>query len=120
MSRQGRISSGRCWIKKYSGSDPIKGYTKWYGVSKLCALIELRQIGVNISDEQIQQEKLAEVRKGINNTTAKRRKAEKKAAKEMALFDDYSDDHFSFIAGYTSGGAPYGVTWEDSGEDHLL
>lgn len=24
-----------------------------------------------------------------------------------------SDDRFFFIAGYTSGGAPYGVTWEE-------
>ena len=23
------------------------------------------------------------------------------------------DDRFFFIAGYTSGGAPYGVTWEE-------
>lgn len=24
-----------------------------------------------------------------------------------------SDDRFCYIAGYTSGGAPYGVTWEE-------
>ncbi len=24
-----------------------------------------------------------------------------------------SDAYFSFIAGYTSGGAPYGLTWEE-------
>jgi len=23
------------------------------------------------------------------------------------------DENFAFIAGYTSGGAPYGVTWEE-------
>ena len=27
-----------------------------------------------------------------------------------------SDDTFAFIAGYTSGGAPYGVTWEEMEE----
>ena len=27
------------------------------------------------------------------------------------------DDEFFFIAGYTSGGAPYGVTWEEMGLD---
>lgn len=27
-----------------------------------------------------------------------------------------SDDTFTFIAGYTSGGAPYGVTWEEMKE----
>ena len=24
-----------------------------------------------------------------------------------------SDENFSFIAGYTSGGAPYGLTWDE-------
>lgn len=31
--------------------------------------------------------------------------------------DDMMDDTFSFIAGYTAGGAPYGVTWEEVGID---
>ena len=26
-----------------------------------------------------------------------------------------SDDRYFFIAGYTSGGAPYGLTWEEMG-----
>jgi hypothetical protein len=28
---------------------------------------------------------------------------------------DWQDDRFYFIAGYTSGGAPYGLTWEEMG-----
>ena len=28
-------------------------------------------------------------------------------------FDEDTDDTFAYIAGYTSGGAPYGVTWEE-------
>jgi hypothetical protein len=27
----------------------------------------------------------------------------------------WQDDTFYYIAGYTSGGAPYGVTWEEMG-----
>jgi len=27
-----------------------------------------------------------------------------------------SDEHFADIAGYTSGGAPYGITWEEQEE----
>ena len=29
--------------------------------------------------------------------------------------DPEQDDTFSFIAGYTAGGTPYGVTWEQMG-----
>lgn len=41
-----------------------------------------------------------------------RKKRAKKAAKAEPL---EQDDTFFFIAGYTSGGAPYGVTWEEMG-----
>lgn len=35
----------------------------------------------------------------------------KKQAPEQIAPD--SDEHFAYIAGYTDGGAPYGVTWEE-------
>lgn len=44
----------------------------------------------------------------------KRRKNKKSA--DIPLVDHYSDDNFAFIAGYTSGGAPYGITWELPGD----
>ena len=44
------------------------------------------------------------------------------ADKTYSMYSDYlakeeilQDDRFFFIAGYTSGGAPYGVTWEEMG-----
>jgi len=30
---------------------------------------------------------------------------------------DYQDEQFAFIAGYTSGGALFGLTWEEAGEN---
>lgn len=45
-----------------------------------------------------------------------RRANRKKKAKENPAAEEiYQDDRFFFIAGYTSGGAPYGVTWEEMG-----
>ena len=43
--------------------------------------------------------------------------ARRKVKKEDFHNDPYPDmnDDFAFIAGYTSGGAPYGVRWEDVG-----
>lgn len=43
----------------------------------------------------------------------KRRK--KRPKKEPELPPMEQDDTFFFIAGYTSGGAPYGLTWEEMG-----
>lgn len=43
------------------------------------------------------------------------KKPSKKRAPELFL-EPESDDHFAYIAGYTSGGAPYGITWEEQEE----
>lgn len=42
-----------------------------------------------------------------------------KRKKKQKVYEDNSfesDDTFAFIAGYTSGGAPYGITWEEMEE----
>ena len=49
--REKRLSSAKNWIKTYSGQNIVKGYSKKYSVYKLCAIKELRMIGVEISEE---------------------------------------------------------------------
>lgn len=48
------------------------------------------------------------------NTPKPLRKRKKKKREPIAT-ESWQDDRFFFIAGYTSGGAPYGVTWEEMG-----
>ena len=41
---------------------------------------------------------------------------QKQTMKNAAVENNINqDDTFFYIAGYTSGGAPYGVTWEEMG-----
>lgn len=47
--------------------------------------------------------------------TPKPPRKRKKKKREPAATEPWQDDRFFFIAGYTSGGAPYGVTWEEMG-----
>lgn len=54
-------------------------------------------------------EKVA-IQKAKNDARRKRRKKKKQQAAQSINMDQ--DDTFFFIAGYTSGEAPYGVTWE--------
>ena len=42
-------------------------------------------------------------------------KTEKETRDNLAKEEILQDDRFFFIAGYTSGGAPYGITWEEMG-----
>ena len=46
------------------------------------------------------------------------KKPSKKRAPEMFI-EPESDDRFAYIAGYTSGGDPYGITWEEQEEIDL-
>ena len=41
---------------------------------------------------------------------------------ESARLERYPDSEgeFYFVAGYTSGGAPYGITWEEAREQGLI
>ncbi|RQD67626.1 MAG: hypothetical protein D5S00_10065 [Tindallia sp. MSAO_Bac2] len=43
----------------------------------------------------------------------KRRSQQNKQEENQDDFVD-SDEHFYYIAGYTSGGVPYGITWEEA------
>ena len=109
MSQQARLQSGKLWLAKYSGTNTVRGYRNWYGVSEVCAILELRIIGLKIDDKRLELAKKTEVTKSKHRATVKQKKKEKE---EQNLYAD-SDDNFSFIAGYTSGGAPYGITWEE-------
>ena len=107
--REYRILSAKSWIKTYSGNNIVKGYSKKYSVDKLCAVKELRMIGVDISEEYEKQL--------INSIEAHRKQRlsiRKKREDELnALCGFESDENFAMIIGYTSGGFPYGVTYEE-------
>ena len=54
---------------------------------------------------------------------AKKKKLTKEQRRQIEmdeLYGESCDDRFAFIAGFTSGGAPYGTTWEEMGIDPLL
>lgn len=108
--RDARLIKARQWVLTYQGSNIVRAYRKRFNVDISCALKDLGEIGA------IPSEKLAALQRAEQlRLQALRRKREEK--KLQAVEDSYpdSDDTFFFIAGYTSGGAPYGVTWEEMG-----
>lgn len=110
MDRKARLQSARAWVSGYSGRDIVRGYRKWFGVSTVCAIIELRQLGVSVPAERLEQAKLTEKEAALAN--ARKRARRKQLSDAADKFVD-SDETFSFIAGYTEGGAPYGIRWDD-------
>ena len=108
MKRPTRLQSAKKWLPTYSGKDPVRGYANWYAVDALCAITELRLLGIHIPEERWEQALKTQEEKATEN----RKRKEKREQEETDLFPD-SDDTFEFIAGHTSGGAPYGIEWAD-------
>ena len=91
MARQARLQSARGWLPTYRCRDVVRGYRKWFGVSTLCAIIELRLLGVAVSDERLAQAKTTE------DQVARQRAASKRVQTTSEPWPD-SDEYFAYIA----------------------
>jgi hypothetical protein len=87
-----RLQKGRQWLVTYQGTPRhlLKHYKERFHVDGLTAAKDLQELGVNYTQER------------------------------LAYFYKDCDDRFAFIAGYTSGGAAFGTTWEEMGIDPML
>ena len=118
-----RKAKAEKWVAVYDGTayggDIIKAYRKKFAVDRMKAVAELQLLGVSLTQEQIDREKAAvKAYQDIQRAKkAKRKKIreQKRMQKDNPVFHEDQDDTFYYIAGYTSGGAPYGVTWEEMG-----
>lgn len=106
MTREQRLQSAKStdFLSKHMAKDMVRHYARWYGVDLLCAIAELRQLGLEISPEREDAAKIS-----LQNRLEQKRKSQEESFSADISCD--SDETFAFIAGYTSGGAPYGVTW---------
>ena len=109
LKRAQRLQSAKAWLETYEGQKIVRDYRRRYGVDWQTAFTELEMLEVPIDPDykkrvlQSEQARLA---------AKKQRKAEQEAKKQRDVGFD-QDEHFAFIVGYTSGGFPFGLTWEE-------
>ena len=105
FNRKQRQVSARLWLQGYTGDKVARDYRKYYGVDWSTAFKELEILGIEIS---------ADYKETVLKTLASLAIAkEQKKAEKLALQNPDQDENFAYIAGYTSGGAPYGITWDE-------
>ena len=109
MKRSHRLSAAIPWTSRYEGKNLVAGYSKWFGVDQLCAIKELTMIGVDIPPQIVAQVQSTHARK---HERALRNKEKKKQNSMHGMLSGH-DEFFAFIAGFTEGGAAYGITWEE-------
>ncbi|MDQ1002514.1 hypothetical protein QFZ28_002914 [Neobacillus niacini] len=106
-NRNARLQNAKKWAEQYDGKNIAKGYSNWFGVDLLCAITELEMLGYKFKQtykKQVEQSLIA-------------RQKQKESRKRKEVAENYEDDIFYFIAGYTSNGVPFGVTREEMEND---
>jgi hypothetical protein len=106
MKRPARLKSAKSWIPTLPGKNIIKKYRDKYAVDCLCAIKELQILGVKLDPEYITQLKIS-----VINAAESKKRGEEKLLEDSC--PNESDEYFAYIAGYTEGGVPYGITWEE-------
>ena len=107
MKSSAQLQSAKNWLDTYTGKCIIRGYSKWYGVDHVCAATELETLGVKLDPCRVEQ-----LRKSARERTRRRTLENKRRKEEQEREVAYDfDENFSYIAGNTPAGFPYGLTW---------
>lgn len=78
----------------------IKHYAKYYSINLKTAAIELRMLDYSLTEKEIQ---------GMEQAIKAEELRQKRRLQKLEEENVDWDEGFSFIAGFTSGGAPYGT-----------
>lgn len=115
LSKEERLEKAKVWIEQFEGDNIIKAYSKITGFNLKNAMNELRRLGAPLDSEEIARVKQTIQNRKLHNQRKREKKKREREEQELLAYLD-SDETFAYIAGYTSGGAPYGVTHEQMQE----
>jgi hypothetical protein len=109
LKRPQRLQSAAQWLKtvEVTGKQLVHAYSKKYNTDLLCSIGELRLLGILIAVEYEEA-----VKRSVKERIAKSQESKAQRQKNDSG-DVVSDYHFAFIVGYTSGGAPFGLPWDN-------
>jgi len=108
MRQRQRRDSARAWI--HTGTKiTVGGYARRYGVDRYTAYDDLTWLGVDLPDSE---RRWAQRPATIPRCPAERRGDERPRDDSWIMLDG----RLFFVAGYTAGGAPYGIFPDDTPE----
>ena len=110
MRRQARRESSRAWIAS-GATVTIKTYARRYGVDRYTAYVFLTAICFPLTDSA----------QRCSHRPPPQPRPRRSATPQVLLDDDWImiDGRPYFVAGYTSGGAPYGIYLDEMDDDYL-
>jgi len=112
MNRPARLASARNWLEAFEGKNLVRGYAGCFGVDQLCAVKELRLLGVAVDPRYVARLERTHQEKVRASAEARARRDPVAEATRWDPEGDVDDD-FAFVAGRTSAGFAYGLTAEE-------
>lgn len=110
LPRARRLHKGKAWLAAYTGTKVVRAYRKRFHVDTTCAIAELITLGHEFDPAYLENLRKAEA---LRLEQFRQKKEEREYLAKYGNEDQNAE--FYFIAGYTPGGAPYGVTWHEMG-----
>lgn len=108
MKREARLQNAPRWLSTYPGANLLRGYERAFGVDLECAAVELGLLGIEVDPQQV-----AAITASRAVSRILRQPTPPGTDAIPPGYGEEWDDTFAYIAGFTSGGAPFGVTWEE-------
>ena len=113
VGRERRLEKapGRVAAERGKPANILRRYRRYFGVDWECAISEIQALGYEFDPVY-----LSNLRTSLSRNARKGRKHTPIARWEFDLhhgIEPVSDDTYAYIAGYTSGGAAFGTTWEE-------
>ena len=107
LNRPQRLQKAAVWLTtvSYTGRQLVHACAGKYHTDLLASIAELRMLGIEISADYE-----AAIRRSVADRIAQKQHKIEERNLSMAV---ESNEDFAYIIGYTSGGAPYGLRWEE-------
>jgi len=101
FNQKQRLATVRSCLQSYTEDKVARAYRKYFGVDWETTFRELEMLGIQFPADY----KETVLKNLVSLAETKKQK--------LALENPDQDERFAFIVGYTSGGAPYGLTWNE-------
>lgn len=81
-NRNRRLAKAPAFLETFDGKSIVRGYANWFQVDRICALKELKLLGVSFSANEVQMTRAGEAQRLAE---LKRRKASRKISSQLLL-----------------------------------
>ncbi|GHU88215.1 hypothetical protein FACS1894202_03940 [Clostridia bacterium] len=113
LNREARLAKARQWLPTYEGGKIVRAYRKRFCVDVNSAVKDLQELGYEFKPGYVDALLQGEARR------LEQMRERKEALRDEERYNPDQNDTFFYIAGYTSGGAPYGVMWEEMAQNRV-